>query len=219
QTKMTKEKRRQWPRYLAALWLKYECPVDLLVICPDEAAALACANLISTNLEHFACPPKVLLPSRVPFLTTPEEVAAKPGLAVLSVAYHGSDPKVADAFVAGTVFPEEESGNNYYDWGYSMSAPAVQQMLEDLMNTTYGVPHSPTLRKKFEEGLEEGLEEGREEGALKERRRALLELLEARGLKPSDEQRDQTGACEDLGTLKLWFERAVTAASADEVFR
>lgn len=206
QTQMTKKKRRQWPRYVATLWLRYECPVDLLVICPDESAARSCEKLIHTNLEHYVCPPKVLFPREVPSLSRPEQVAAQPGLAVLSVAFHGSDPKVTDAFVAGTAFLGEEGGNNYYDWGYNMSAPAVQQMMETLMNTTYRMPHSPTLRKEHEAGLAEG------------RRSALFELIEARGLKPSDEQRSLAEACEDLDTLKRWFERAVTADSADQVF-
>lgn len=231
QTKMTKEKQRQWPRYVTALWLTYECPVDLLVICPDETAAHSCAQLIYTNLEHFACPPKVLAPWRVPFLATAEEVANQPALAVLSVAYHGEDPKVRDAFVAGTAFLGEEGGNNYYDWGYAMSAPAVQQMMEELMNSTYRMPHSPTLRKEHEAGLEEGREEGREEGleegreegraeeAVKRERKTIYRLAKARGLTLSELQRARVDGCPDLSLLELWSEQAETAESADDVFR
>jgi hypothetical protein len=32
-------KLRQLPRYPMALWLRHECPVDVLVICPDKATA------------------------------------------------------------------------------------------------------------------------------------------------------------------------------------
>lgn len=216
---MTQEKRRQWPRYLAVLWAKYECPVDLLVICPNEAAALSCAKLIHTNLEHFACPPKVLFPSKVPALTTPEEVAAGPGLGVLSVAYHGADPQVADAFVAGTAFLGEKSASRYSDWGYNMSAPAVQQMLEELMNTSYQLPHSPTLRREHLAGIAEGIELGKAETALEGQRNAVFLVLKARGLTPTDEQRTMVETCEELDTLTLWAERGVTATSTDDVFK
>ena len=53
QSEMTAGKRRQWPRYAAALWLEYECPVDLLVICPDEATARACSRPLPTLLERY----------------------------------------------------------------------------------------------------------------------------------------------------------------------
>lgn len=222
QTEMTRKKRRQWPRYAAALWLKYECPVDLLVICPDESAAGSCRKMIYTNLAHYACPPKVLFPRDVPAVTTAEEVTAQPGLAVLSVAYHGTDPKVTDAFVAGTAFLGEEGGNNYYDWGYSMSAPVVQQMMEELLNTTYRLPNSPTLRKEHEAGLAEGREEAKAEAvvqAVEQGRKMVLRLLEARDLVPTKKQRETVEACEDPDTLELWADRAVTASSADDIFR
>ena len=94
-------KRRQWPRYAAALWLQHECPVDVLVICPDEEIARWYAEPILTTLDGYTHRPKVLLPGRVPAITSPEDVAAIPALGVLSVAYHGINRAVANAFVGG----------------------------------------------------------------------------------------------------------------------
>jgi hypothetical protein len=47
----------------------------------------------------------------------------------------------------------------------------------------------------------------------------ILKVLNFRGLKPTDEQREQVTASTGLAQLDLWFDRALTATSADEVFR
>ena len=44
-------KLRQWPRYAASKWLRYECPVKLLVICPDDITADRYAGPIPTSLD------------------------------------------------------------------------------------------------------------------------------------------------------------------------
>lgn len=156
QTKMTKEKRRQWPRYVTTLWARYECPVELLVICPSKAAAHACSDPIFTNLERFVCVPKALFPEEVPAMTRPQE-------------------------------------------------------MEDLLNSTYRMPHSPTLRKKFEEG--------REEEAVTRERKTIFKVLRARNLTPTEEQSQLIESCDSLGTLELWSDRAETATRTDDVFK
>jgi hypothetical protein len=47
----------------------------------------------------------------------------------------------------------------------------------------------------------------------------LLMIMDARNLKTSQAQREQVMASTDLGRLDLWFDRALTADSAEEVFR
>jgi len=69
-------------------------------------------------------------------------------------------------------------------------------------------------RRFFSEGEEKGKAEGRLEGEA----RALLRVLEHRGLSVSAEQRERVLACSDLTTLEAWLDRAVTAASTEEVF-
>ena len=43
--------------------------------------------------------------------------------------------------------------------------------------------------------------------------------MDARNLKVSEKQRAQVTVSTNLGQLDLWFDRALTADSADEVFR
>jgi hypothetical protein len=55
---------------------------------------------------------------------------------------------------------------------------------------------------------------GRAEGEA----RALLAVLEARGLRISDEVRTRVLACTDTAQLATWLRKAATALSIDQVF-
>lgn len=46
----------------------------------------------------------------------------------------------------------------------------------------------------------------------------MLRLLRVRGVALTDEQRQQVATCADLVQLDRWFDRAITAATAAEVF-
>ena len=48
--------------------------------------------------------------------------------------------------------------------------------------------------------------------------RIILEILDARGLVPSDDQRERILARTDLEQLRLWVRRAATVASVEEMF-
>lgn len=60
----------------------------------------------------------------------------------------------------------------------------------------------------------EGREEGREEESVKK----LLRVLDKRGVATSDEQRARVEGCTDIDQLDVWFDRALTATIAAEVF-
>jgi hypothetical protein len=63
-------------------------------------------------------------------------------------------------------------------------------------------------------GITQGIELGRTQGE----RRALFELLQARGLTPSAEQRSLVDSEHDPERLLAWLRLAATATSTDEVF-
>ena len=50
------------------------------------------------------------------------------------------------------------------------------------------------------------------------KREALLRLLARTGVGLTEEQRVRIEACDDLPTLDLWFDRAIGAKSAGELF-
>ena len=61
-------------------------------------------------------------------------------------------------------------------------------------------------------------DQGIAEGEAKGKAEAVLKLLEARGLAATDEQRQQVTSSTNPAQLDLWFDRAITAGTAAEVF-
>jgi hypothetical protein len=50
-------------------------------------------------------------------------------------------------------------------------------------------------------------------------REALLEVLNARGLKVQEAERQRIQACTDLTQLKLWLRQAVSVRATEELFK
>jgi hypothetical protein len=75
------------------------------------------------------------------------------------------------------------------------------------------------LREAFKQGFKEGFKEGFKQGAVASAGEKLLRLLDGRGLKPTDAQRAQVAGTEDMPQLDRWFDRAINAESAADVFR
>jgi hypothetical protein len=86
----------------------------------------------------------------------------------------------------------------------SIAPEAARQLLEAMMTTS-------EYEKTFIERIhDQGIAEGKAE--------AVLRLLSARGLAPSPEQRQLVTSSTDPAQLDLWFDRAITADTAEDVF-
>ncbi len=59
----------------------------------------------------------------------------------------------------------------------------------------------------------------RAEGRAEAKSESVLRVLEARGKSPDDAARERIAACRDLGQLDVWFDRALSVDSVDEVLR
>lgn len=70
-------------------------------------------------------------------------------------------------------------------------------------------------RQFFDESQQRSFDRGWRTGLAK----AIVSVLEARDLTLTDEQREEILACTDLAELDRWLDLAVTAASADELFK
>lgn len=68
-----------------------------------------------------------------------------------------------------------------------------------------------------EAGRQEGREEGREEGCAA-LRRALLDIVESRGLEIDTEARERIAGCGELSTLQRWMVRSASAETAERIF-
>ncbi|MEU8055889.1 hypothetical protein [Microbispora bryophytorum] len=86
------------------------------------------------------------------------------------------------------------------------------------METTTWPVYSPFARQHYGKGLEAGREEGRRRGQAEGEVRAVLTILEARGISVSDSDRAFIRACMDLDLLDEWVRRAATATSAADLF-
>ena len=203
-------KLRQLPRYAMALWLQHECPVDVLLICPDRETAEYYARPIQIPVPGCAFLPKPLFPDMVPSFRTAADVAGHPALAVLSVAYHGADQAVSEAFIEGLSLLGRERGGKYYEYGYNMSPRAVCEILEAIVATTHWPVYSPMAKEHFGKGRAEGLLEGA--------RDMVLMVLKARGLEPTESERRKVTDCADLDQLHKWAEAGLKATTTRDVF-
>jgi len=92
------------------------------------------------------------------------------------------------------------------------ASDAARQILRDMMTMTEW--KDDFIESYVSVGLEQGREQGREEAKAE----YVLMALDKRGLDLTAAQREQVSVCTDLAQLDRWFERALTAATAADVF-
>ncbi|MET8777716.1 hypothetical protein ABZV58_22160 [Nocardia sp. NPDC004654] len=219
------DKRWSWPVYVAALRARWKCPTVLLVLCPDKRTARWAAKPIDFGYGHpyARLVPLVLDPSAVPVVTDLETANTLPELAVLSAASHHTHPDNAKVFAAALAALdtfEEDRADLYYDFILTRLPRAARSVWETLMTSTLRnyEYQSDFARRYFAQGKKRGEAEGHKKGEAEGEVRALLTVLDARGIPVSDEARDRITACTDTDVLAEWVRRAVTVASAEELF-
>lgn len=208
-------KRWTWPIYLAGLRGRLRCPAVLLVVCLDPTVARWCAIPIELG-PGATLAPLVLGPQLVPVVTDPAHAARAPELAVLSAIAHGGDPArglVLDALLGAFAAVAPDRAALYCDIVLAALPAAAGRYLEALVTATYEY-QSEFARGYVAEGRAEGEAAGRAEGEA----RAVLAVLEARGVDVADEVRARITGCSDLDQLDAWVRRAATAASAQDLF-
>jgi hypothetical protein len=207
-------KRGQLPRYAATLWLRLRCPVTVLCVCPDSDVAAWYSTELLTDLPGYVFRAEVLGPEKIPSITDPEEAAAHPEVAVMSVMAHGRQRPVVEAFVGGLELMKPDHAPQYYEYAYSIAAPAVRRILGEIMSSSTWPVYSPFAREHFGRGKDEGRIEGRAEGEAE----AVLRVLAARRIEVPEEARARISSCADLRQLHTWLDRAAVATSVAELF-
>jgi hypothetical protein len=212
-----------WPPYVYATRNRYRCPTWLLVVAPDDDIAAWAAEVIPSAPGHPGWCPLVLGPDETPWVTTAEEAARSPELALLSAMAHGGDERAAalvDALPSALLKLPREMLPGFLAMLYQTLAPALRRQLERLMTTTFAdVELPPFIQKIIDVGLVRGKAEGRAEGRAIGRAEDILALLEIRGVAVPASVRAQVMACTDLPTLDHWFRRAAKLKSAAAVVR
>lgn len=210
--KLVARARPKWAADVAVLHEDCECPVLMLVISDcDEVAAEARKPIqlgpgSTVQVVSFG-------PAQVRIIVDPDAPGATPGAAMLSAIFHGNGPNreavlnALDHVLAR--IDKEEAARRIGVVSTTLDEESAH-ILEAIMATTKFKYHSA-----WADGLRE---EGREEGELRSARTAVFNILTARSIETTAEQRMLIETCEDLRRLESWLMAAATAASSEEVF-
>jgi hypothetical protein len=222
QLRDSETKRYSWPVYVTTARRVAKCPAAVLVVlCPDPAEAAKCRQLIRTGHPGFDLVPIVVDSSGPPG----RDGAGGPYLTVFAASMGGidmeSEPgarRVLDAMASAEVSDGDRLRMTAII--LRLASDAARQILEAMMTTS---DYEKTFVERIhDQGISEGEAKGKAEGEAKGKAEgkaeAVLRLLDARHLAPSQEQRQRVTSCTDSGQLDLWFDRAITAGTAAEVF-
>ena len=207
-------KRLSWPAYVTVSRAIHGCPAGLLVVAPDPALAGWCAEPIEIGVPGFVLRPPVLRRNAVPVVVDPGEAARRPELGVLSAMAHGETEQgetIASAVLPAIRGIDDERARLYYDLVYNSLNDAARRSLETIMK---GYEYQSDFARKY---VAQGRAEGRAEGRTEEAARALLTVLQARGIAVPDAVRERILAQKDPERLERWLEKAAVAASVTAV--
>lgn len=207
QVRPNDDKQWTWPQYLISFRSRIRCPTILLVICPDASTARRCAAPIPLGHPGLVLQPLVIGPDRVPVVTDPARASHNPALAVLSAIAHGDHPerdRILHALMS--VLVDDDLHERYADLVLANLPDAARHHLEKLMTTGTYEYQSDFARRYFSKGKAEG------------EAKALLALLDARGIEITDEARTRITECTDVDQLETWVRRAATIDSINDLF-
>ncbi|MEV0847821.1 hypothetical protein AB0J21_18455 [Streptomyces sp. NPDC049954] len=206
-----------WAYYVTYLRSKYALPTVLMVVCQSRATAAWAAeprHMGTPEWPTITLRPLVVGPHNMPVITDPDRARTDIPLTVLSAVTHAADPDV-DAILKAlsTALRDvsEDQANTFVELtaqglGRGRAAHQWRNLVAaDL--SFYTSPLSQEIR-----------DEGRVEGRVSDRAEAVLALLARRGVDIPEAARTRVSACQDYDTLVRWFDRAVTARAADEIF-
>ncbi|MGW1542602.1 hypothetical protein ACWCPM_20600 [Streptomyces sp. NPDC002309] len=221
QERVDLDKPASWAYYMAHLYAKYKLPPLLLVVTRDRKTATWASRPMHIGPPQWPTlmlQPFVLGPEEVPVIDDPEEAARDVPMAVLSAIVHSRDAdtdailKALAAALRGLETRDPENAAIYTELtaqGLGEKNPAAE-LWRDLVTVDTSFFTSPLSQEIRAEGQAEGRADSRAEDTLR--------ILDRRGIPVSDADRERITTCTDLDTLTRWFDRAITAASADEVF-
>jgi hypothetical protein len=208
-----KTKAYSWPAYLAIVREAVKCPsAVLLVVCPDPREADKCRQVIRMGHPGWDLYPIVIDPAHAP-----DGAGAGPYLTLFLACLPALD--MADEATAARVLGAiRDTGGSHAERRrlttiiLKRATPDAREILEGLMKTD-------EWKDDFIESyVKIGVEQGLERGEANTKAQDLLKVIDAHNLKPTKEQRAMVTADAGLDKLNRWFDRALTAATAADVF-
>ncbi|KII00473.1 hypothetical protein LP52_01195 [Streptomonospora alba] len=232
QAKPDDEKAYTWPLYTSIVRERLRCPVHLLALCPDRRTAEWARKPIGERSGSLAFQASGLGPDNMPVIADPARAQQLPELSVLSTVLHvnhAENPAVLDAVQAALDVLPEKRREDYYDYiWWKLNEPA-RQLWETMMQAEK-YEWQGTYRRKIEEneargfargvarGVAQGIAQGIAQGVAEAKAEDILRLLDSHGVDLSDGQRETIKTCTDIDRLDTWFDRALKATTARDVF-
>lgn len=212
-------KRRTWKLYVAQLETELDVDTALVVYCPDPAIARRYRAMFEPGGLSLSLRPFIFTPDDIPLIVDVELARDDPALAVLSAICHGNDAAVDGTFPALAEAMRSLGPRRailYYDIVLAGLPTATRARWEAFMSTTLGNEYHSELFRKLAAQHEE-LGEAR--GEVRGEARAVLMVLDGRGVPVPADIRDQILACTDPQQLETWLHRAGTATVVDDILR
>ncbi|WP_067255279.1 hypothetical protein [Streptomyces sp. DSM 15324] len=219
QTKPHPEKGKSWAYYVAHLRAKYDMPVLLVAVCKDRPTANWAAGPFECVVGSWTTQitrPFVLGPTTVPEITDEATVARNPAVAALAAIVHSENrraPAILETLARGLLSLDPLSTAYWTELvEVGLENTPIREKWKTMMDTL--VTHFPGHRTMFEEKYLKG----KAEGAAKDRASLILRVLDKHGIEVSDSVRERITSCADLDTLTVWFDRALSAVSVQDLF-
>jgi hypothetical protein len=202
-------KQYSWPTYLCSVRKQFSCDAVLMVVCWNPEEVAECQRIIRTGHPGFDLIPIVAHKGNSP--QEQDSEGSRPYL-VLFAGYIGAVDMDTDegqhaVLQAARQLPELNR-KTCMTLMLAVASDAARHALEEKMT-------SVTYRSDF---IESFVEKGEAKGEAKASASLLLKLLGSRDVEISAEQRQRVESCTDATLLQTWFDRALSAKSAGDVF-
>ena len=75
------------------------------------------------------------------------------------------------------------------------------------------------VQEGLQKGMQQGLQQGLQQGEIKAKSEGVLKVIDSRAINLTAEQREQVTSCTDIAQLDEWFDSALTADTAADIFK
>ncbi|MDC0765770.1 hypothetical protein [Streptomyces sp. HD] len=207
-----------WAYYFAYLQAKFGLPVLLLVVCQDRATAKWAAGPFDCGTRGWTAlrtHPLVASPENLPVITDARTAAKNLVMAAFSALAHARSREcgaIPEA-ISGALHEVQETDPGTAEYVFDFlevtlgKTPAGEKWMEIMSTFVSYFPGRGTVR-----------ETAYLEGKVEDRALMVLRALEKRGIAIPEDTRERVTSCTDLDTLTAWFDRSLTAATAEDLF-
>lgn len=202
-------KQYSWPVYVCATRKAHQCDAVLMVVCWDKDEAGECGKTISTGHPGFELTPFVSAPGSP--LRQGESVF-EPLSGPYWTLYEGymryidmDTDQGQEAILQAARQVPEPNRKSCITLMLAAASEAARRAMEAKMATV--AYRNEFIESFVDQGVARGLAD------------AILEVLRVRGIEVTVPDIERVSACSDLEQLHAWHRAAVTASTADEVFR